>query len=133
MVRKISLIVGCLVFLSTSAFAVPTKMNQQGRLVDEAGDGLDGIHALSFSLYDAATGGNQVWTESFQTEFDRGYYSVELGNLTPLDDVLFGNGALWLELTIDGEVLSPRQEVVSVPFALRATLASPTLKTLRLD
>ena len=45
------------------------------------------------------------------------------GTVTPLDDLLFAGGTVWMQLAVDGEELSPRQEVVSVPYALRSAVA----------
>ena len=37
-------------------------------------------------------------------------------------------GQAWLELTVDGEALSPRERMVAVPFALRAGVAENSLR-----
>ena len=105
------------------AYAVPTKFAQQGRLLDGSGAPLDGSHALRFSLYDAAVEGDVVWSEEHYVSLDNGYYSVELGNQEPLDDLLFDDGPLWLELILNQAPLSPRQSLVAVPYAFRATAA----------
>ena len=112
-----------IVTASTVAFAVPAKLAQQGRLLDAGGDPISGTNTLIFSIYDAATGGSQIWHEERSVDFEDGYYSVVLGEQMPVDDLLFADGAVWLELTVGGVVLSPRQEIVSVPWALRATSA----------
>ena len=78
----------------TAALAVPTKLSQQGRLLDGDGDPLTGTHALIFSIYDAATGGNEVWREDRSVDFDEGYYAVVLGEVVPVDDLLFSAGAV---------------------------------------
>ena len=109
--------------MAGSAWAVPTRLSQQGRLLDVGGGPFAGTHTLIFSLYDSETGGNEVWREERSVDFEDGYYSVVLGEVEPVDDLLFAAGAVWLELTVAGVVLSPRQEVVSVPWALRATSA----------
>jgi len=108
---------------ATVAFAAPTKLSQQGRLLDGDGAPLTGTHGLLFSLHDAETAGNEVWQEERVVAFDEGYYSVVLGEQVPLSDLVFAAGSVWLELAVDGAVLSPRQEVVSVPYALRAAVA----------
>ncbi len=105
------------------AFAAPTKLSQQGRLLDGDSQPLTGTHGLVFKLLDAETGGTEVWQEERVVSFEEGYYSVVLGEQVPLSDLLFAAGSVWLELTVDGAVLSPRHEVVSVPFALRAAVA----------
>ncbi|MFZ1458695.1 MAG: hypothetical protein WAT17_02350, partial [Candidatus Saccharimonadales bacterium] len=51
--------------LSPSASATPTTMNFQGRLLDATGVPVaDGLYNMQFKLYDASTGGTQLWTET---------------------------------------------------------------------
>ena len=108
---------------SSMAQAAPTKLSQQGRLLDGDGAALTGGHGLAFTLHDAETDGNEVWREERVVAFEEGYYSIILGTVTPLDDLLFAGGTVWMQLSVDGVELSPRQEVVSVPYALRAAVA----------
>ena len=109
--------------LALPALAAPTKLAQQGRVLDGEGDPLEGSHSMFFALYDADIDGAELWSEERSVDFEAGYYSVMLGEEVPLDDLLFDVESVWLEVTIDGETLAPRQEVVSVPYALRATAA----------
>ena len=97
------------------ALAAPTKLAQQGRVLDGDGAPLEGTHAMVFVLYDADIDGTTLWTEERDADFAAGYYSITLGEQVPLDDLLFDTESVWLELSIEGETLSPRQEVVSVP------------------
>ncbi len=108
---------------ASMSFAAPTKLSQQGRLLDGDGAPLSGGHGLAFTLHDAETDGNEVWREERVVQFEEGYYSIVLGTVTPLDDLLFAGGTVWMQLSVDGAVLSPRQEVVSVPYALRSAVA----------
>ena len=108
---------------ASMSFAAPTKLSQQGRLLDGDGTPLTGSHGLAFTLHDAEANGNEVWREERVVEFEEGYYSITLGELVPLDDLLFASSTVWMQLAVDGAVLSPRQEVVSVPYALRAAVA----------
>jgi len=108
---------------SSLALAAPTKLNQQGRLLDGDGAPLTGSHGLAFTLHDAETDGNEVWREERVVEFEEGYYSLVLGELVPLSDLVFAAGPVWLELSVNGAVLSPRHEVVSVPYSLRSAVA----------
>ena len=121
--RFTALFSALLLLSATAAFAAPTKLYQQGRMLDGDGKPLDGTHAMSFALFDAETDGTQLWLEERIGNFEAGYYSITLGEQVPLDDLLFAAESVWLELSIDGETLAPRQEVVSVPYALRATAA----------
>lgn len=67
-----------------------------------------------------------VWATDapLSVDVDNGILSVVLEGGAPVtvtDAVLAG--AVWLQVTVDGNALSPRQEIVSVPFALRAAAA----------
>ena len=53
-----------------------------------------------------------------------GVYDVVLGSLTPLTPALFSVSPRYLQVTIDGQVLSPRREFLAVPFALSADSAN---------
>jgi len=109
--------------LSVPALATPAKLSQQGRLVDDSGEALEGAHQLEFKLYEDSTGGEAVWSESRNLDLSDGYYATVLGDQTPIGDELFAGTALWLELSVDGTELEPRHQIVSVPTALRAGVA----------
>ena len=108
---------------SSLALAVPSKLAQQGRLLDGDEVPLSGSYQLNFVLFDSATGGTELWSESQEVLFDDGYYSVELGAIEPLDDLVVSPLDVWLELAVDGVPLEPRMQLVSVPFSLRAESA----------
>ena len=109
---------------SISALAVPRQLNHQGRLHDSAGAPLTGSHDLTFTLYDASSGGNALWSETQALDFDAGYFSTTLGADTNngLTDALFmDNDSLYLGLTVDsGTELSSRVQLVAAPFAIVA-------------
>ena len=112
--------------LLASAFAVPVQMTQQGRLLDVDGKGLTGSHELTFTIFDDANNGYEQWTESQTVQFNNGYYAVVLGSdeeNNPLDDAVFTNSPLWLELVVNGEELEPRHQLTSVPYAQIAGVA----------
>jgi len=99
---------------------VPRKINYQGRVADSAtGEPLPGAHSVVFRVYDVETLGTALWTESQPVTADTaGVFSVILGSVTPID--ISFDGAMWLEVEVDSEVLSPRRELVSVPYAFHA-------------
>lgn len=69
----------------------------------------DGNIAVSFQLFDAATGGNSVWTESDQVTLKKGLFSLQLGAVQALPLNLLGRQALWLSVTFPGEsAVQPR-------------------------
>lgn len=108
------------------AWAVPLQLAHQGRLLDADQAPLDGTRDLTFRLYDAAEDGTLLWEDNVSETFTSGFYSAILGadEANLLDDGIFATPPVFLELTVDdGEPLLPRQEINSVPFALRAGTA----------
>jgi hypothetical protein len=101
--------------------AVPGRVAFTARVVDE-GVPVEGPVEVTLHLFRAATGGTSVWTESHRVEAEQGLVSLGIGEQTPLDGSVL-DGALFLEVTVDSTVLSPRLAIGSVPFALRAEQA----------
>jgi hypothetical protein len=97
-----------------------TTVNYQGRLADSGGAPLDGAYGMSFSLWDAAAGGNLVWGPESHTAVpvSEGLFSVGLGSQTSGGiPTSAWNGDRYLEITVGGEMLSPRELIRSVPIA----------------
>jgi hypothetical protein len=97
-----------------------TTVNYQGRLSDSDGVPLDGTYGMSFALYDAATDGNLVWgpEEHTAVEVSDGLFSVGLGSKTSGGiPTTTWNGDRYLEITVGGETLEPRELIRSVPIA----------------
>jgi hypothetical protein len=97
-----------------------TTVNYQGRLSDSDGAPLDGTYGMSFALYDAATDGNLVWgpEEHTAVEVSDGLFSVGLGSKTSGGiPTTTWNGDRYLEITVGGETLEPRELIRSVPIA----------------
>lgn len=103
---------------STSLLAGPVaaRISYQGQLTDAAGAPLSGSHNLVFQLWDDQAAGSQVGSDIVKngvTVVD-GLFSLTLD--APADSI---NGrALWLQIGVDGVWLTPRQELVPVPYAL---------------
>jgi hypothetical protein len=99
---------------------IPKRINYQGRLTDRStGEPLVGSHDLTFRIYDQAVGGDILWSESGTATTDAaGVFSVVLGSTNPIE-ISFG-GPCWLEIDVGGETLTPRREIVSVPYAYHA-------------
>ncbi len=110
--------------LSSIASAVPLQYNHQGRLLDVDGIGLDGEHDLRFRILDDSDA--VLWEESVSVDFTDGFYSVNLGSdeqNNPLDDSILTAYPLWMELSVDGDTLSPAHPIQSVPYATVSGLA----------
>jgi hypothetical protein len=97
-----------------------TTVNYQGRLSDSDGAPLDGTYGMSFALYDAATDGSLVWgpEEHTAVEVSDGLFSVGLGSKTSGGiPTTTWDGDRYLEITVGGETLEPRELIRSVPIA----------------
>ena len=114
--------------------ASPEVMNYQGYLTDGSGNPHTGTVDLVFVLYDAPTGGTDVWTEKMSVAVSDGNLSVQLGTSAnsantsgPLSASIFSSPDRYLELSIDGmaggAVTLPRQQLTSVPYAFVADSA----------
>ena len=70
-----SIVLVCLVLFATagSPAELPGKINYQARLTDtDSGERLEGSYDLEFRLYDSATEGDLLWSE---TTFDHRFAS----------------------------------------------------------
>ena len=99
----------------------PTTMNYQVMLTNDSDEPLvDEAVELVFNLYDMESGGVAEWTETHNTTTNGiGVVSVVLGSSNPLSVDDFP-GVLWLEIEVDGDVLSPRRRLTSAPYSLAA-------------
>src|SRR5688500_5101621 len=97
---------------------VPKRIGYQGRLLKADGVPATGALRFTFTLYDAQTGGAPLWTEEQTLALSEGLYSTQLGAVVPLAASLFGSPQRFLELKVEGETLSPRQQLSSAPFAM---------------
>jgi hypothetical protein len=103
---------------------VPKLLNYQGYLTNTLGSPIDDTLDMSFKIFDAATVGNELWSET-QTNVpvERGVFSVLLGSGTPIPDTVFTTGTdRWLELTLEGpQTLSPRTRIAAAGYAYTST------------
>lgn len=105
------------VTLDTNA-SVGTGISYQGRLANASGVALNGTYTMRFILYDANAGGSAVWDSgNLNIAVKNGLFHVKLGG-GQTDSAHFDGRALWLSIIVDGQTLSPRQEILPAPYAL---------------
>ena len=107
------------------ALAVPLQVAHQGELYDLDGPITDTV-SLAFELFDGSSGGEAVWSELRDVDVIDGHYAVLLGSgvqSNPIEDVLALEPELWLQITVEGETLEPRQLLGSAPYAIVADTA----------
>ena len=95
-------------------------MNYQGRLADSGGTPINGTRGMAFAIYDAATSGNLIWGPETHAAVpvSNGLFSVGLGSQTSGGiPTTVWNGDRYLEISVGGETLGPRELIRSVPIA----------------
>jgi hypothetical protein len=119
----------------TTAAAVPAFVTYSGRLTDGTAWSQSATLALTFTLYDAATDGNALWTQTFpEVAVADGYFSVVLGEGTDpansdaprvITDVFAARDGTWIGVSLDGGLNElTRQPIGSVPYAAQARRAT---------
>lgn len=103
---------------ATSA-VIPPGITQQGRLLDSEGSPVTGEVTFTFTIYDEATEGNELWTAEQEITLDDGYFSTRLGGSgAPFPATLFDGSDRFLGVTVGSdEEMTPRQTLGSVPYA----------------
>ncbi|MEE3328090.1 MAG: hypothetical protein VX252_12205 [Myxococcota bacterium] len=118
-----------LLVLPVPAFAVPYDFSYQGTLANASGDPLEGSVDISIGLFGqmvASAGEVALYSEdhSGTSLSEDGGFSLMIGTGTvttgSFGPSLFQTNNVYLEITVDGEVLSPRQPISSVPWAMVA-------------
>ncbi len=112
-----------LVLAPCAALAVPSAVPYAGFLAHEDGTPYEGTVSLRVSAYGQAEGGEPVWgpAQFDGVEVQGGVLAVVLGETgSPLDSSLLGGEGLWLAIEVNGTAMTPRQRVLSAPYALRA-------------
>ena len=141
-------ITGITSLVAQSSFSPPEFLTYQGFLADGNGVGLGQAAPVNynvvFRIFDSQSGGNRLWSELQTVTFDRGQFSVVLGEGSqnaseerpPLGSLFASATAsdrfLDMTVTIGGNPLniSPRMRFLPTPYSFLATqanqLVSPT-------
>ncbi len=103
-------------------------------VLEEDGAAVDRTVDAAFVLWDHERGGTAVWSEADTVAVRSGVLVADLGLRRALPAEVFTR-ALWLEISIDGQALSPRSRIASVPYAYAAEHAdeADTLDGLGVD
>jgi len=134
--RTLAMVAAMLVVLLTGvgttadralAQTTPQAIKVQGYLTDQSGGTpvpANGPHSILFEIFDAPAAGLLVVSVGpLVVDVSDGRYEAEL----PLSALLFEESERYLELTINGEPLSPRIRLVSVPYAFSSARADSVL------
>src|ERR1039458_2618480 len=92
-----------------------TAFTYQGQLHD-GGTNANGAYTMIFKLYDAATSGNPIGTNTSSPTLANGLFSVNLDFGSA-----FNGSARWLDITITNggttQTLTPRVQLLPAPYA----------------
>ncbi|MFH1854020.1 MAG: hypothetical protein ABH815_01785, partial [Candidatus Omnitrophota bacterium] len=99
---------------------IPRYINYQGKLTDAEDNPVVGDVSITVRLYDVASSGTALWTETQTVTVTRGVFSMLLGETTALSGLDF-NSAYWysVEVESDGE-MTPRQRLTTIAYAINA-------------
>lgn len=99
---------------------VPVKFTYQGNL-RQSGFLVNGQRSMVFRIYASSTSSVELWTSpAYSVSLSTGVFRVTL-------EPAIGDwqaGDLWLELEIEGNRMSPREELTSSPYAINSLMLS---------
>jgi hypothetical protein len=102
--------------------AVPATINYQGFLTDQkTGAPVNANVSVTFALYDAASGGVALYTETQTLAAASGVINAQIGSVTPFPATLAFDKPYWLEIKVGSETLAPRQALASSAYAQAAS------------
>ncbi len=89
-------------------------MTYQGYLADQDDVPLDGTFTMRFVIFNDPVAGETLWDSGdISVDVADGLFAVRL----PTDTDIFNGEELWVSQTVNGEILSPRQEILPTPMA----------------
>jgi|GEM_PF-4689354 len=109
----------CNLTCASACLAAPSAMNYQGRLLDPAGNPVNGMVQVEIALFSEVEGGTALYEETVgPVAVQNGVYSFHFGTNAAALRTALSNEQCWIEVRIEGAPLTPRQPLLSVPYAL---------------
>ena len=103
---------------------VPQMINYQGQLTDNNGSPVNGPVTMVFKIFDAATGGLELYSETQSVTVTGGIFNVLIGSTNAIPLTLFDSStSRFLQISVNGAVLTPRRQFGSVPYAFTSRSA----------
>ena len=103
--------------LGACASKLVPLFSHQGRLLDADGNPVaDGTYDFTYRIFQVASGGTAVHTEVKSVTVEGGLFNTSVGLSPAIDPTIFAQPT-WLEISVEGEVLGPRQRLQGSPFA----------------
>jgi hypothetical protein len=103
--------------------AITPLLSYQGRLLDPATGAPkpNGTYTFVFRVYNVASGGSELWTETKDLNVSNGLFVTFLGDAAPLPITIFTGQNLWLGIKVGADAeATPRQRLAPVAYAMYA-------------
>ena len=108
-----------MLFVSFVFADVPHLISYQGRLTDAGGAPITGSRNITFKLYDVASGGIALWSETQTVTLNsEGLYNVMLGSATPFPVSVDFSEQYWLAVEYPSGTEICRYQLGASPYAL---------------
>lgn len=118
-----TLVIMHLLLLSV-AYAVPNLISYQGVLNDSGGSPISSTVIMTFSIYNIATGGAALWSETQSVQVSNGLFNVKLGSVQQLPSSVFIQDTLYLGIQIASDPeMEPRQQITAGAYTYKSELA----------
>ncbi|MBI4546643.1 MAG: hypothetical protein HY707_01580 [Ignavibacteriae bacterium] len=110
-----------LLYTATVLSQAPRLLSHNGFLADNVGQPINGKVGMVFNLYTTSVGGVSLWSQSFTDPADsvvvsNGVYNVTL-DLSTAPSLTY-NTQYYLEISVNGETITPRLKLTSAPYSL---------------
>jgi hypothetical protein len=107
---------------------IPQTISWQGILQDADAKNLSGTYSLTVKLFDVASGGAALWSETHSNVvIAEGLVNLTLGSIIPFG-INFGD-EYWLEIIVGSGTPLPRIKLTAVPYALHSKTAESANET----
>ena len=103
---------------------VPRQIPYRGSLDHNGVPVTNASTQMRFELFQGETAATASWSETQTVSVEDGFFSVALGDNQPIPAALFEQPRLFLGITVDGQPLSGRQRLLTVPYAHQAASAT---------
>ena len=116
--------------LAVPAFSqVPGVTHYQGSLRDKSGNPINASLPMTLSIYDTPTvgTGTQLWTENQTVGVSNGVFSISVGAVNPIPESVFASSSTYLEVDINGETPSAREQLLSGAYSFHSSVADYAL------
>ena len=115
--RRCLLLCFALAFSLGISAQIPKLISYQGFLTNNAGQALaDGSYNVTIKIFDAASGGNELFSETHSVNLVNGIFNLAIGENTSLN--LPFDQAYYVSTTVDGTELLPRTAMTASPYSL---------------